>query len=112
MDGLGSIVQKRIRDTLLLDTYGCLLTEKQRLACELAWFQDFSLAEIAETLGISRQGVHDLISKARENMDSYEEKLSLLSQQEKLKELAELVGKHRTEISPDVLAAFDKLFED
>lgn len=112
MDSIESAVQKRIRDTLLLDTYGVLLTEKQHLACEMAWFQDFSLAEIAETIGISRQGVHDLITKARENMDSYDEKLSLLTQQEKLKELAELVEKHRAELSPDITEAFNRLFED
>ncbi len=37
-DSLG----QRIRDGLLLDVYGALITEKQRLACEMVLLQDLS----------------------------------------------------------------------
>lgn len=50
--------------TLLFDEYGALLTEKQRSCFELHYDQDLSLGEIAEELGISRQGVHDTLSRA------------------------------------------------
>ena len=38
---------------------------------------DMSLAEIASLLGITRQGVRDLIKKAGDELSFYEEKLGL-----------------------------------
>lgn len=49
--------------SMLLDYYGALLTQKQKTYFDLYYNQDFSLAEIAEQEGISRQGVHDTISR-------------------------------------------------
>lgn len=112
MDSIESAVQKRIRDTLLLDTYGALLTEKQRLACEMTWFEDLSLAETAAALGISRQGVHDQITKARENMENFDEKLSLLAHQEKLEKLAKLLEKYKPQLPEEFIQSLNGLFED
>ena len=50
--------------TLLFDYYGDLLTERQRLCFDMRHNQDLTLGEIAEELGISRQGVHDNLSRA------------------------------------------------
>ena len=50
--------------TLLFDYYGELLTERQRMCFDLRHNQDLSLGEIGEELGISRQGVHDNLSRA------------------------------------------------
>ena len=47
--------------TLLFDTYGDMLTDKQRLCFDLRYNQDLSLGEIAELEGISRQAVRDNI---------------------------------------------------
>ena len=46
---------------MLLDFYGELLTDKQRECFDLHYNEDLSLAEIAEQLGVSRQGVWDNI---------------------------------------------------
>ena len=51
--------------TLLYDFYGEMLTPHQKAVYEAALFDDLSLTEIAEEQGISRQGVHDLISLGR-----------------------------------------------
>ena len=50
--------------TLLYDYYGDLLTERQRMCFDLYHNQDFSLAEIAQELQVSRQGVYDNLSRA------------------------------------------------
>lgn len=60
--------------TLLFDYYGGMLTDKQRACFDLRYNQDLSLGEIAEELGISRQGVHDAIARteaALQNMESH-----------------------------------------
>ena len=43
--------------TMLFDFYGELLTDKQREYFDLHYNADLSLAEIAQSEGISRQGV-------------------------------------------------------
>ena len=50
--------------TMLFDFYGDLLTDKQREYYDLHYNQDLSLAEIAASSGISRQGVWDNIRRA------------------------------------------------
>ncbi len=61
----------------LLDFYGDVLTERRRDALDFYYNDDMSLSEIAEEMGISRQGVRDLIKKAEEELAFYEEKLGL-----------------------------------
>ena len=51
--------------TMLFDFYGDLLTDKQREYYDLHYNQDLSLAEIAASSGISRQGVWDNIRLVR-----------------------------------------------
>lgn len=60
--------------TLLFDYYGDLLTERQRMCFDLRHNQDLSLTEIAEELNVSRQGVHDNLSRAEALLRNMEEK--------------------------------------
>lgn len=60
--------------TLLFDYYGDLLTERQRMCFDLRHNQDLSLAEIAQELQVSRQGVHDNLSRAEALLQNMEEK--------------------------------------
>ena len=60
--------------TLLFDYYGDLLTQRQQMCFDLRHNQDLSLAEIAEELSISRQGVHDNLSRAEALLREMEEK--------------------------------------
>ena len=67
----------------LFDLYGALLTERQQRCLELHLYEDFSLSEIGEELGISRQAVYDNIHRAEAAMKSYEAKLGLAARYEK-----------------------------
>ncbi len=60
-----------------MDFYAELLTEKQREALELYYNDDFSLAEIADHMDISRQGVRDFIKRGEKMLFEYEECLGL-----------------------------------
>ena len=60
--------------TLLFDYYGELLTQRQRMCFDLRHNQDLSLGEIAEELQVSRQGVHDNLSRAEALLINMEEK--------------------------------------
>ena len=71
-------MEKIIEQNLLYDFYGELLTEHQRKVYENAVYNDLSLSEIADELGISRQGVHDLLKRCDKVMAGYEEKLKLV----------------------------------
>lgn len=74
---------------LLLDFYGPLLTERQRYCMEQHYENDLSLGEIAEELAISRQAVHDNLSRACQILDDYEAKLQLVAQYEQKQVLLE-----------------------
>ncbi|HAN50884.1 MAG TPA: DNA-binding protein [Lachnospiraceae bacterium] len=68
----------KIRQGDLYDFYGMLLNEHQRSIYEDYVLNDLSLGEIAENEGISRQGVHDLVKRCTQQMESFESKMHLI----------------------------------
>jgi hypothetical protein len=70
---------------MLYDFYGELLTQHQKKIYEDAIFNDYSLGEIADENGISRQGVHDLIKRCDKMLNGYEEKLHLVEKFSRIK---------------------------
>ena len=68
-------MEKIVRQTLLFDFYGELLTERQRKIYSAIVFEDYSVSEIAREEGISRQGVHDLRKRCDRILEEYEERL-------------------------------------
>ena len=60
--------EKDMKIGFLLDFYGEVLSERKRLVMDYYYNDDLSLGEIAEEIGISRQGVRDLIKKAGEEL--------------------------------------------
>ena len=68
----------RLMQSMLLDFYGELLTDKQRECYDLHVNEDLSLSEIAEQSGISRQGVWDNIRRAEAALKETEEKTGLI----------------------------------
>lgn len=97
-------MEKFVEQTLLYDFYGELLTERQQQVYERVVLEDYSLSEVAENLGISRQGVHDMIKRCNHTLEEYESRLHLVEkflcirkQVQKIKELA--VGYNAGEIT-------------
>lgn len=71
-------MDKLARQALLFDFYGELLTQHQRSIYEEVVLNDYSLSEVAEDHGISRQGVHDLVKRSTKILEDYEQKLHLV----------------------------------
>ena len=72
-------MEKFVEQGYLYDFYGELLTERQQQVYESVVLEDYSLSEVAEDLGISRQGVHDMIRRCNRTLEEYEEKLHLIA---------------------------------
>ena len=60
---------------LLFDTYGGMLTDKQRECFDMRYNQDLSLGEIGEMLGVSRQAVNDNLKKTEALLRRMEENI-------------------------------------
>ena len=61
----------------LYDLYAPLLNERQREILDLYYNEDQSLSEIAENVGITRQGVRDYIVKCDALLTEFEMALGL-----------------------------------
>ena len=84
-------MERIVKQPLLYDFYGELLTEHQKQIYEDVVLNDYSLSEIAEDRGITRQGVHDLIRRCDRALEEYERKLGLVERFLCIKELAEQI---------------------
>ena len=60
---------------LLFDTYGGMLTDKQRECFDMRYNQDLSLGEIADMMGVSRQAVNDNLKKTEALLRRMEENI-------------------------------------
>ena len=79
-----------LKQTLLYDFYGELLTKHQKEIYEQAVLEDYSLSEIARDAGISRQGVHDMIRRCNKSLEDYEAKLHLVEKFMSVKKVHEI----------------------
>lgn len=74
----------KLRMTMLYDFYGDLLTDKQREYYDLYHNEDLSLSEIAANVGISRQGVYDIVTRAENTLRETERKTGLIKRFEEI----------------------------
>lgn len=85
------MLEKTTRINYLYDFYQSLLTPKQQSYMSLYYLDDYSLGEIAEEYGVSRQAVYDNIKRTEAMLEEYEEKLNLFNKfQERNKLLAQM----------------------
>lgn len=71
------LLAKKEHLSSLFDFYESLLTDKQREYFRYYYFEDYSLAEIANIYGVSRSAIYDLLQKTFNLLESYESKLGL-----------------------------------
>ncbi|MGE5398415.1 MAG: YlxM family DNA-binding protein [Chitinophagales bacterium] len=101
---------------MLYDFYGPLLTERQRMAVGLYYEEDLSLAEVAEEMGITRQGVFDLLKRTEKALEAYEIKLGLVAkfehQRDKVREAWTVLNQAEHQSFPDVKRLVVEILEE
>ena len=79
-------IEKKVELAWLMAFYGGLLTEKQREVLAMHCEEDMSLGEIAQVAGVSRQGVHDMLTRAARRLFEMEEKLGMAARFRRMEE--------------------------
>lgn len=106
-------VNEILKQALLYDFYGELLTEHQKEIYGQFISENLSLGEIAREAGISRQGVHDLIKRCTQILAGYEEKLRLVERflaiRQKVRQIDELLDQYEAQPSSRVLKDIRKV---
>ena len=109
-------MEKIVEQTLLYDFYGELLTEHQRRIYEDVVFNDYSLSEVAEELGISRQGVHDNLKRCSRILQSYEDKLHLVEKfltiKENVNRIRQLTGNPEDQPVSELMEQIERISTD
>lgn len=98
-------MEKIVEQGLLYDFYGELLTKHQQEIYESVVYDNLSLGEIAETEGVSRQAVHDIVKRCDRILQGYEEKLRLIARfmsiKEKISQINRLSAQYEDNDSKD-----------
>ena len=84
-------MEKIVEQGLLYDFYGELLTKHQQSVYEDVVFNDLSLSEIAEDLGVTRQGVHDTLVRAEAQLRLFEEKTGCIAREARTQQAADRI---------------------
>lgn len=82
-------MKERIYLNNLYDIYGELLDSKKKEYFEMYYFDNLSLQEISDNLGVSRNAIFKQIKNTEAKLLFYEEKLELFKKKEVLNEVIE-----------------------
>lgn len=104
-----SIIEIKFRYASLFEYYKSLLTDKQVEVFVDYYDNDYSLAEIAESNGVSRNAVWDMLKKTLNLLDHYEEKLGLYEKGKKLNTYVSLLQGHTDEEGKKILEKIGRL---
>lgn len=91
--------------TILYDYYGELLKDDQKNYFEDYYFNNLSLGEMSENLGVSRNAIHKQLKKIETVLKEYESKLKLY---EKGKELDAIIQEIKDEKLKEKLIKFNQ----
>jgi predicted DNA-binding protein YlxM (UPF0122 family) len=87
-------IEKKAYYAILFEYYKELLTDKQIETFICYYNEDYSLAEIADEFGTSRNAVWDTLKKVVSLLESYEEKLKLYEKDQKLNDYLNKLKNH------------------
>ena len=109
-------MEKIVRQALLYDFYGELLTEHQKSVYSDIVLNDLSYSEVARDEGISRQGVYDLVKRCDKILEEYESKLLLVEKFLDTKERVSKIHELATDLkgmtqSPDLQEKINQIEE-
>ena len=88
---------ENVKISILLATYGNLLTDKQKEMMTLYYDGDLSLGEIAEQFEITRQAARDSIKRGEDSLVQYEQKLGFVSRSDKINRFVNQLKKARAD---------------
>ena len=96
-------IEKMVEIGLLFEQYKELLTDKQREMVSLYYEEDYSLGEISENLGVSRQGVYDTLKRSEKILREYESKLHLVAKLKDKEKFLKSIREKIIDIKEDLL---------
>jgi len=76
-----------LKETMLYDYYGDLLTDTQKEYFEDYYFNNLTLQEISENNNVSKNNASKIIKGALEKLSNYEDKLKLIEKRKKIEEI-------------------------
>ena len=97
--------EKDLSYSVLLDYYGALLTERQHDLLGLYYNEDYSLSEISENTGISRQGVRDAIKRGEAELDRLEDALGIARSYAERRDEAEAICAELRSVRDEIMNA-------
>ncbi len=109
-----------LKQSLLYDFYGELLTDHQREVYEEVVQNDLSYSEAAEAFCVSRQGIHELVKRCNRILEDYESKLHLVERFLRIrcsvKEIQELSSQYESiekeELARQVRSISERILEE
>lgn len=106
-------IEERNNFVKLFDTYGKLLSAKQREVMDKYLNLDFGESELAEAGGLTRQSVHDAIKKAKQQLLAFEEKCGVVTTSDNCKQMLktarELIEKDEAEKAVSILKNIEEI---
>jgi len=109
MNEMNEIVEKKNHLNRLFDFYQRLLTDRQREIFGMYFLEDYSLAEIASSLSISRNAVFDALKKVSVILDQYEEALGLSRLYDARRRLIEKLKHHCDDKGCELVEQLERL---
>ncbi|MBP2640142.1 MAG: putative transcriptional regulator with domain containing protein [Firmicutes bacterium] len=96
------MLTKLLHIAALYDFYGPLLTVKQRQCIEMHYLHDMSLSEIGIEFAISRQAVYDILRRAEQILEEYEDALHLVERNRQQQRIVQQVYELLASLPPEI----------